>query len=708
MLNIVAQLAAEFNLAKKQVISTVQLLDEGNTVPFIARYRKEMTGGLNDEVLRDLTERLGYLRSLEERKVEITRLLDEQGVLTPELEQKIAAAQALVELEDIYRPFRPKRKTRASAAKEKGLEPLAELLLTLTSGNLEEEAQKFINAELGVNTREEAFQGAQDIIAEMVSDNAEARKYLRQLAKRKALLVSRKKTKSTERSPYEMYYEYQEAVRSIPPHRVLAINRGEKEEFLEAKIEFPEAEILAYLEKVFLPKGIAGAAYVQDAIKDGWQRLLEPSLERELRKELTEKGEEQAIKVFAANLKKLLLQPPCKGHTVLGLDPAYRTGCKIAVLDATGKVLDTAVIYPTPPQNKIAEAAEKVKELIYKHGVTAIAIGNGTASRESEKFIADLLVEFNGRVLYTIVNEAGASVYSASKLAQEEFPQFDVTLRSAASIGRRLLDPLAELVKIDPKAIGVGQYQHDVNQKRLGETLQGVVEDCVNTVGVDLNTASPSLLNYIAGVSASIAKKIVAYREEKGFFRNRQELLKVAGLGPKTFVQCAGFLRLPDSDNPLDNTAVHPESYAVTYQLLAELGIDLGQDLPIKIQADLPALAQKLNIGLPTLQDIVKELEKPGRDPREELPPPVFKAGVMELEDLKPGMVLNGVVRNVVDFGAFVDIGVHQDGLVHISELGEKYVRNPLEVVNVGDIVKVKIMEVDLERKRIALTMKEV
>lgn len=707
-MEITALLAKEFGLKKDQVENTIRLLDEGNTVPFIARYRKEVTGGLNDEVLRELAERLTYLRNLEERRAEISRLLAEQGVLTEELQQKIDSAKALVELEDIYRPFRPKRKTRASVAKEKGLEPLAELMLNLTSGDILQEAKDFLNPELGVNSVEEAIQGARDIIAERVSDDAEVRKYIRELAGKKGMLVSSHKAQTEERSPYEMYYAYQEKVGTIPPHRILAINRGEKEEFLEVKILFPDAEILQHLDRVFIKAGIVAEEYVRQAILDGYQRLLQPSLERELRRELTQKAEEQAIKVFAVNLKKLLLQPPCKGQTVLGFDPAYRTGCKLAVVDPTGKVLETAVIYPTPPQNKLEESAAVVKELVKKHKVTAIAIGNGTASRESEKFIADLLPELEGKVLYTIVNEAGASVYSASKLAQEEFPDLDVTLRSAVSIARRLLDPLAELVKIDPKAIGVGQYQHDVNQKRLGETLQGVVEDCVNSVGVDLNTASPSLLSYVAGVSAAAAKKIVKYREEHGSFKDRQDLLKVAGLGPKTFEQCAGFLRIPGGTNPLDNTAVHPESYQVTYRLLEELGISLEERKQIKIEADLPALAVKLGVGLPTLRDIVKELEKPGRDPREDLPPPVFKAGVMEMEHLQPGMVLTGVVRNVVDFGAFVDIGVHQDGLVHISQLSEQFIKNPLEAVNVGDIVQVKILSVDLERKRIALTMKDI
>lgn len=706
-MQIVAALAKELKLEEGQVASTVKLLDDGNTVPFIARYRKEVTGGLNDEILRTLADRLAYLRHLEERRGEISRLLAEQGVLDAGLQDKIAAARALVELEDIYRPYRPKRKTRASVAKAKGLQPLAEKLLNTVDGDILAEAAKYVKAELEVNSVQEALQGAQDIIAETVADAAEVRKYLRRLIQRKGVIISRKKTEGGERSPYETYYDYREAVRSIPPHRILAINRGEKEGFLEVKIEFPAEEILLYLHKVYLQKELAAAGLVSQALKDGYERLLQPSLEREIRRELSEKGEEQAIRVFAANLKKLLLQPPCQGYVVLGLDPAYRTGCKLAVVDSSGKLLETAVIYPTPPQNRVAEAAAKVKELVKRHGITAIAIGNGTASRESEKFVADLLPELEHRVLYTIVNEAGASVYSASKLAQSEFPQLDATLRSAISIARRLLDPLAELVKIDPKAIGVGQYQHDVNQKKLGETLQGVVEDCVNTVGVDLNTASPALLSYVAGVSGTLAQKICAYREVQGPFTRRSQLLQIPGLGPKAFEQCAGFLRIRGGVNPLDNTAVHPESYQVTYQLLAELGLKVDGVERLQIKADLAELAQKLQVGLPTLQDIVTELEKPGRDPREDLPPPVFKAGVMEMEDLKPGMVLSGVVRNVVDFGAFVDIGVHQDGLIHISQLGEQYLRNPLEAVQVGDVLQVRVMGVDLERKRIALSMKD-
>jgi uncharacterized protein len=707
-LDIIQSLAKELKLKKEQVEATVKLLDEGNTVPFIARYRKEVTGSLTDEVLRELEERLNYLRNLEERRLEITRLLEEQGVLNEDLEKKIAQATLLVELEDIYRPFRPKRKTRASLAKEKGLEPLAQFLLTQETGDVLQEAQKYVNPEAEVFASEEALQGAQDIIAEMAADDAEIRGTVRTLIRQKGVLRSQKKAKAEGRSPYEMYYDYQEMVKSIPPHRILAINRGEKEEFLDVKLEAPREEILSFINSYFIKGDLIGAGLIEEAINDGYNRLLEPSLEREIRKELTEKGEEQAIKVFAANLKKLLLQPPCKDQIVLGFDPAYRTGCKLAVVDPTGRVLDTAVIYPTPPQNKVEEAQKVLIELVNKYHVTAIALGNGTASRESEKFIADTLQLFDHKVMYTIVNEAGASVYSASKLAQEEFPHYDVTLRSAVSIARRLIDPLAELVKIDPKAIGVGQYQHDVNQKRLGETLRGVVEDCVNSVDVNLNTASAALLSYVAGISQNVAKKIVAYREEKGPFKERQELLKVSGLGPKTFIQCAGFLRIPDGENPLDNTGVHPESYDVTDKLIKRLNLRLNEIKFNLLKEDLKNLAKELEVGLPTLEDIVKELEKPGRDPREELPSPVFKAGVMEIEDLQVGMVLTGVVRNVVDFGAFVDIGVHQDGLVHISQLTDSFVKNPLDVVNVGDIVQVTVLSVDVERKRISLSMKKV
>ncbi len=707
-MDIIQSLAKELKLKKEQVEATVKLLDEGNTVPFIARYRKEVTGSFTDEVLRVLEERLNYLRNLEERRLEITRLLEEQGVLNEDLEKKIAQATLLVELEDIYRPFRPKRKTRASLAKEKGLEPLAQFLLTQETGDVLQEAQKYVNPEAEVFASEEALQGAQDIIAEMAADDAEIRGTVRTLIRQKGVLRSQKKAKAEGRSPYEMYYDYQEMVKSIPPHRILAINRGEKEEFLDVKLEAPREEILSFINSYFIKGDLIGAGLIEEAINDGYNRLLEPSLEREIRKELTEKGEEQAIKVFAANLKKLLLQPPCKDQIVLGFDPAYRTGCKLAVVDPTGRVLDTAVIYPTPPQNKVEEAQKVLIELVNKYHVTAIALGNGTASRESEKFIADTLQLFDHKVMYTIVNEAGASVYSASKLAQEEFPHYDVTLRSAVSIARRLIDPLAELVKIDPKAIGVGQYQHDVNQKRLGETLRGVVEDCVNSVGVNLNTASAALLSYVAGISQNVAKKIVAYREEKGPFKERQELLKVSGLGPKTFIQCAGFLRIPDGENPLDNTGVHPESYDVTDKLIKRLNLRLNEIKFNLLKEDLKNLAKELEVGLPTLEDIVKELEKPGRDPREELPSPVFKAGVMEIEDLQVGMVLTGVVRNVVDFGAFVDIGVHQDGLVHISQLTDSFVKNPLDVVNVGDIVQVTVLSVDVERKRISLSMKKV
>jgi len=699
-------IAEELKLKKTQVGETIKLLDEGNTVPFIARYRKEVTGGITDEELRLLQERLNYLRSMEERRGEIIRILTEQGVLTEELGQKIAEAKLLVDLEDIYRPYRPKRRTRASIAKEKGLEPLAGFLLKERVRDPLKEAAQYISAELGVESVGEAIKGAQDILAEMVSDEPRVRGPLRELVRKKGIVSSAKKAKAENNSPYEMYYDYQEKVGSIPPHRILALNRGEKEEFLDVKIEFPDEEIAQYLQRFFIPEELSGQLLVAEAVLDGYNRLLRPSLEREIRNELTEKGEEQAIKVFSQNLKNLLLAAPCKGQRVLGMDPGYRTGCKLVVIDSLGKVLDTGVIYPVPPQNKVAEAKKTVIKLITAYQVTAIAIGNGTASRETEQFVAELLPDLDKKVLYTIVNEAGASVYSASKLAQEEFPQFDVTIRSAASIARRLVDPLAELVKIDPKAIGVGQYQHDVNQKQLGETLQGVVEDCVNSVGIDLNTASAALLGYVAGVSKGVAKKIIAHREVNGPFQERKELLRVSGLGPKAYEQCAGFLRIREGKNLLDNTGVHPESYNVTYRLLERLDLEPKEIRFSSIAEDLPGLAEELEVGLPTLRDIVQELEKPGRDPREDLPPPVFKAGVMELTDLKPEMVLSGVVRNVVDFGAFVDIGVHQDGLVHISALSDSFVKNPLDVVNVGEIVKVKVVGVDVERKRISLSMR--
>lgn len=712
---IVQRLQKEFNLKTFQVENTVKLIDDGNTIPFIARYRKEMTGELNDQTLRELYDRLMYLRSLEARKEEVKRLIEEQGKLTDEIAENIAKSETLQEIEDIYRPFRPKRRTRATVAKEKGLEPLAEILLAqnIYQGDVESLAQPYVDPEKEVNTVEDALNGAMDIIAEIISDNAEYRKAIRNMTFRNGILVS--KAAKEEDSVYNMYYDFKEPVAKIAKHRVLAIDRGEKEGYLTVSIDISEEEIIKYLLKETTPeKRSITTEYVERAVEDAYKRLIEPSIEREIRNELTEAAQEQAIKVFAANLKNLLLQPPVKGKVVLGLDPAYRTGCKIAVVDETGKVLDTTVVYPTPPQNKIEEAKKELKKLIDKHKVDIISIGNGTASKESEIFVAELIKELDRQVFYMVVSEAGASVYSASKLGAEEFPDFDVALRSAVSIARRLQDPLAELVKIDPKAIGVGQYQHDMNQKRLGEALGGVVEDCVNSVGVDLNTASPSLLQYISGISAAIAKNIVAYREENGKFTNREQLLKVSKLGPKAFEQCAGFLRIPGGENVLDNTSVHPESYEAAEKLLQMTGYTMEdvkannlKDLKDKVaQLDAKKLAEELGIGIPTLRDIVDELLKPGRDPRDELPKPVLMSDVLHIEDLKTDMILTGTVRNVIDFGAFVDIGVHQDGLVHISQLSDKYVKHPMDVVAVGDIVKVKVLEVDVARKRISLTMK--
>ncbi|MBZ4645304.1 MAG: transcriptional accessory protein [Clostridia bacterium] len=712
---IVQRLQKEFNLKTFQAENTVKLIDDGNTIPFIARYRKEMTGELNDQTLRELYDRLMYLRSLEARKEEVKRLIEEQGKLTDEIAENIAKSETLQEIEDIYRPFRPKRRTRATVAKEKGLEPLAEILLAqnIYQGDVESLAQPYVDPEKEVNTVEDALNGAMDIIAEIISDNAEYRKAIRNMTFRNGILVS--KAAKEEDSVYNMYYDFKEPVAKIAKHRVLAIDRGEKEGYLTVSIDISEEEIIKYLLKETTPeKRSITTEYVERAVEDAYKRLIEPSIEREIRNELTEAAQEQAIKVFAANLKNLLLQPPVKGKVVLGLDPAYRTGCKIAVVDETGKVLDTTVVYPTPPQNKIEEAKKELKKLIDKHKVDIISIGNGTASKESEIFVAELIKELDRQVFYMVVSEAGASVYSASKLGAEEFPDFDVALRSAVSIARRLQDPLAELVKIDPKAIGVGQYQHDMNQKRLGEALGGVVEDCVNSVGVDLNTASPSLLQYISGISAAIAKNIVAYREENGKFTNREQLLKVSKLGPKAFEQCAGFLRIPGGENVLDNTSVHPESYEAAEKLLQMTGYTMEdvkvnnlKDLKDKVaQLDAKKLAEELGIGIPTLRDIVDELLKPGRDPRDELPKPVLMSDVLHIEDLKPDMILTGTVRNVIDFGAFVDIGVHQDGLVYISQLSDKYVKHPMDVVAVGDIVKVKVLEVDVARKRISLTMK--
>lgn len=711
-MDIIKQLQEELEIGYGQAKAAVELIDEGNTIPFIARYRKEMTGSLNDEVLRKLDERLKYLRNLEERKAQVLATIEEQGNLTAELKRDIEAAATLVIVEDLYRPYRPKRRTRATVAKEKGLESLANFIgLQLTKEPLEKEAEKYISEEKGVATVEEALVGAKDILAERISDTADYRIYIRDVTMREGVLQS--SGKEGEASVYEMYYNYEEPVKKVAGHRVLALNRGEKEKFLTVKVVAPEERILQYLEKKTITRNNPYTTPVlKEVVADSYERLIAPAIEREVRNALTEMAEEGAIQVFGKNLEQLLMQPPIVGHTVLGWDPAFRTGCKLAVVDPTGKVLDTIVIYPTAPQNKVAEAKTILKKMIRKYQITLISVGNGTASRESEAIIAELLKEIPEKVQYIIVNEAGASVYSASKLATEEFPNFDVGQRSAVSIARRLQDPLAELVKIDPKSIGVGQYQHDMNQKRLGESLQGVVEDSVNKVGVDLNTASASLLEYISGVSKTIAKNIVAYREENGRFANRRQLLKVPKLGPKAYEQCAGFMRIMGGNEPLDTSAVHPESYEAAHQLLKRLGYEPEailngglKDISRKI-ADYEKMAGELGIGEITLRDIVKELEKPARDPRDEMPKPILRTDVMDMKDLQPGMVLKGTVRNVIDFGAFVDIGVHQDGLVHISQLCDRYIKHPLEAVSVGDIVNVKVLSVDLDKKRIALTMK--
>ncbi|MCI9017422.1 MAG: RNA-binding transcriptional accessory protein [Lachnospiraceae bacterium] len=697
-----------------QTEAAVKLIDEGNTIPFISRYRKEATGSLNDEVLRNLNERLTYLRNLEEKKEQVLGSIREQGKLTEELEQQILAAETLVVVDDLYRPYRPKRRTRATIAKEKGLDGLADLIrLQMTSRPLTEEAAAYVSEEKGVLTPEEAIQGAGDILAEAISDEADYRIYIRKLTFDEGTLTSAAKDEKAE-SVYEMYYSFEEPVKKLAGHRILALNRGEAEKILTVKIEAPEERILRYLEKkVIVRENPHTTPVLKAVIEDSYKRLIAPAIERELRNELTEKAEDGAIKVFGKNLEQLLMQPPIVGQVVLGWDPAFRTGCKLAVVDATGKVLDTVVIYPTAPQNKVAEAKAVLKKLISKYNITLISVGNGTASRESEMVIVDLLKELPVRVQYIIVNEAGASVYSASKLATEEFPNFDVGQRSAASIARRLQDPLAELVKIDPKSIGVGQYQHDMNQKKLSEALAGVVEDCVNKVGVDLNTASASLLEYISGISKTLAKNIVLYREANGRFTDRRQLLKVAKLGPKAFEQCAGFMRITGGSNPLDATSVHPESYEAAGKLLASMGYG-DEDLRkgglaglTKQVKNVKKLSDSLGIGEITLQDIVKELEKPARDPRDEMPKPILRTDVLEMKDLTPGMVLKGTVRNVIDFGVFVDIGVHQDGLVHISQITDKkFIKHPLEVLSVGDVVEVKVMSVDLQKKRIALTMK--
>ena len=710
------RLTEELQVKRWQVDAAVKLIDEGNTIPFISRYRKEATGSLNDEQLRKLYERLVYLRNLEEKKEQVLSSIEEQGKLTEELKAQILAAETLVVVEDLYRPYRPKRRTRATIAKEKGLEPLAALItLQQTKVALEEEAQKYISEEKDVKTVDDAIAGAKDIIAESISDEADYRSWIRKQTMKKGKLVSTAKDAEAE-SVYEMYYEFEEALSKLAGHRILALNRGEKEKFLTVKIEAPEDDILRYLEKQVIHQDNPYTTPVlKEVVEDSYKRLIAPAIEREIRSELTETAEDGAIEVFGKNLHQLLMQPPITGQVVLGWDPAFRTGCKLAVVDATGKVIGTTVIYPTAPTTpaKIKASKDLLKKIIPKYHVSLISLGNGTASRESEQFIVELLKEMpDQHVQYVIVNEAGASVYSASKLASEEFPKFDVGQRSAASIARRLQDPLAELVKIDPKSIGVGQYQHDMNQKKLGESLNGVVEDCVNKVGVDLNTASAPLLSYISGISSAIAKNIVAYREENGTFADRKQLLKVAKLGPKAFEQCAGFMRIQGGKNPLDATGVHPESYEAAAKLLEKQGFSLddirngnltGLSLTIK---DYKKLAEELEIGEITLRDIVKELEKPARDPRDEMPKPILRTDVLEMKDLKEGMVLKGTVRNVIDFGVFVDIGVHQDGLVHISQITDKYIKHPLEAVSVGDIVDVKVMSVDLKKKRIQLTMR--
>lgn len=712
-MDIINALQQELNIGRGQVEAAVKLIDEGNTIPFIARYRKEMTGSLNDEVLRNLDERLKYLRGLEERKTQVLASIEEQGKLTPELKKQIEAAGTLVAVEDLYLPYRPKRKTRASMAKEKGLEPLADIIaLQLLKEPLEEAAKAYLSEEKGVSTVKEAIDGAKDILAERISEEAKYRTYIRKITVQEGTISSEAKDDKQE-SVYEMYYHHEEPVKKCAGHRVLALNRGEKEKILTVKIVSPEDKILLYLEKqVVIRDNPVTSPVLLDVIRDSYERLVAPAIEREIRNDLTEKAEDGAIRVFGKNLEQLLMQPPITGHVVLGWDPAFRTGCKLAVVDATGKVLDTVVIYPTAPQNRVEDAKKVLKNLIKKYHVSLISVGNGTASRESEQIIAGFLKEIPEKVQYIIVNEAGASVYSASKLATEEFPNFDVGQRSAVSIARRLQDPLAELVKIDPKSIGVGQYQHDMNQKHLSEALGNVVEDCVNKVGVDLNTASASLLEYISGISKTIAKNIVVYREENGAFKNRKQLLKVAKLGPKAYEQCAGFMRITGGDNPLDTTSVHPESYPAAAELLKRLGYEPEQitagglsGIGKKIQ-DYKKLASELGVGEITLQDIVKELEKPARDPREEMPKPILRTDVLDMKDLKPGMLLKGTVRNVIDFGAFVDIGVHQDGLVHISEMSNKFIRHPLEAVSVGDIVEVKVLNVDPAKKRISLTMK--
>ena len=731
-MQIIETIAGKLGVKNWQVEAAVKLIDEGNTIPFIARYRKEATGTLTDEQLRELGESLAYLRSLEERKSKVMESIEAQGKLTKELKSSIEAAQTLVEVEDLYLPYRPKRRTRAGIAKEKGLQGLADYILALKPGSdVRGEAARYVNEEKEVKDADEAIAGAMDIIAEQISDEARFRAWIREKTQARGTVVTaekvRKKTKddaeTDEKTPaklkerrgvYEMYFEYEEAVRRIPGHRVLAINRGEKEGFLSVKIAAPADDILFYLERQ-VTRGAKNPdpdafSYIKAAVKDSYDRLIAPAIEREIRNQLTEDAEDGAIRVFASNLEQLLMQQPIAGKVVLGWDPAFRTGCKLAVADPTGRILDTKVIYPTAPQNKVREAKQELQKLVSKYNVSVISVGNGTASRESEQVIIEFIKEQKKPLQYVIVNEAGASVYSASKLATEEFPQFDVGQRSAASIARRLQDPLAELVKIDPKAIGVGQYQHDMNQKKLDSALTGVVEKCVNRVGVDLNTASFSLLSYISGISKTVAKNIVSYREENGAFRNRKELLKVAGLGPKAFQQCAGFLRIRGGSQPLDETSVHPESYQAVEELMKSMGLSMNREsfkAAARMVKDPAKKAEELGIGEPTLRDILQELEKPARDPREEMPAPVLRSDVLSMEDLKPGLKLKGTVRNIVDFGAFVDIGVHQDGLVHISKMSRKYIKHPLEVVRVGDVVEVTVLGVDAAKKRISLSMVE-
>lgn len=726
MEKIIKTIAEELHIKPSQVEATIKLIDEGNTIPFIARYRKEATGGLSDETLRDLGERLNYLRNLEQRKEEVIKSIDEQGKLTDEILQGVAIAKTLAEVEDIYRPYKQKKKTRATVAKAKGLEPLADIIMEQKETRpIEEIAKEYVNIDKlseedkknkdkVVKTAEEAIQGALDIIAENISDNSKYRKEIKRQCYREGLVVT-KAAKEEEKSNYEMYYDYQEAIKYIPSHRILAINRGEKEDFLKVRLEKPEEKILAYIERDIIKGETQFTDMIKATIEDSFKRLIEPSIEREIRSDLTEKAEEKAIKVFGQNSKQLLLGAPIKGKTVMGFDPAYRTGCKIAIIDETGKVLDYTTVYPTEPQNDVEGAKKELLKLIEKDKVDMIAIGNGTASRESEMFVADMIKEASRPVQYVIVSEAGASVYSASKLATEEYPDINVSIRGAISIARRLQDPLAELVKIDPKAIGVGQYQHDVNQKKLAESLTGVVEDSVNKVGVDVNTATPSLLSYVSGINNTIAKNIVKYRDENGKLKNRKQLLKVPKLGKIAFEQCAGFLRILDGDNPLEITAVHPESYEKAEKLLEKIGFNKNdlkdkeklEDLRNKLKSvNVSDMAKELEVGEMTLADIISELSKPGRDPREDMPKPILRSDVLKLEDLREGMVLTGTVRNVIDFGAFVDIGVKHDGLVHISEMSDKFIKNPSDIVSVGDIVKVKVIKIDKERQKVGLSMK--